>query len=65
MTEAAQMPIAGVGARGREASEAPDEISFPELVWAHHLRERELHRNGAQPYAGPAEERYRAFRERF
>jgi len=65
MTEAAPMPMARTAQRGREKAEAPGEITFPELVWAHHLREQELHKRNGDPYAGPAEERYRAFRSQF
>ncbi len=39
--------------------------SFPEVVWAHHLREHELHSGHSSPYAGQADERYRAFRAQF
>ena len=65
MTEAARIPMARASGRERAEIEAPDEVTFPEVVWAHHLRERELHSGHSDPYAGPAEERYRAFREQF
>jgi sulfite exporter TauE/SafE len=39
--------------------------SFPELVWVHLLRQKELRSNHHKPYEGPAEERYRTFKERF
>ena len=65
MSEAAPMPMARAAQREKDHAETPSEITFPELVWAHHLRERELHSRGTDPYAGPAEERYRAFREQF
>ena len=65
MTEAAHLPMARAAQREREQVEVPEEITFAELVWAHHLRERELHSRHADPYAGPAEERYRTFRKHF
>ena len=65
MTEAARIPMARASGRERAEIEAPDEVTFPEVVWAHHLRERELRNGHSDPYAGPAEERYRAFREQF
>lgn len=40
-------------------------VSFPELVWVHHLRQEELREGHHGPYEGPAEERYREFVERF
>jgi hypothetical protein len=40
-------------------------VSFPELVWVHFLRQRELREGHRKPYEGPAEERYRDFEERF
>src|SRR5215210_3921632 len=40
-------------------------VSFPELVWLHHLRQQELKEHPHDPYTGPAEERYRVFVERF
>ena len=40
-------------------------VSFPELVWVHHLRQRELREGDHEPYTGPAEARYREFEERF
>ena len=65
MTEAARIPMAKASGRERAEIEAPDEVTFPEVVWAHHLRERELHSGHHPAYQGPAEERYRAFREQF
>ncbi len=65
MTEAARIPMARATGREQAGIEAPDEVTFAEVVWAHHLRERELHSGHSDPYAGPAEERYRAFREQF
>ena len=40
-------------------------VSFPELVWVHHLRQQELRNGHHRPYEGPAEKRYREFEERF
>jgi hypothetical protein len=40
-------------------------VSFPELVWAHFLRQKELRDRQHEPYAGPAEKRYRDFEARF
>jgi hypothetical protein len=40
-------------------------VSFPELVWAHHLRQKELRDRHHEPYRGPAEHRFRDFEERF
>jgi hypothetical protein len=40
-------------------------VSFPELVWLHFLRQRELMEGKHDPYEGPAEERYREFEQRF
>ena len=65
MTEAARIPMARAAGRERADYEPPGEVTFPELVWAHHLRELELHRAHGDAYAGPAEERYRAFRAQF
>jgi sulfite exporter TauE/SafE len=40
-------------------------VSFPELVWLHHLRQQELKEGEHEPYSGPAEDRYRRFVQRF
>jgi hypothetical protein len=40
-------------------------VAFPELVWVHHLRQKELNQGHREPYTGPAEERYREFEARF
>jgi hypothetical protein len=40
-------------------------VSFPELVWAHHLRQEELKDPNTLPYEGPCEERFRDFEHRF
>jgi hypothetical protein len=49
-------------AQAREAA-AAESVTFPELVWAHFLRQRELHEDGA--LHGPAEEEYRRQLARF
>ena len=40
-------------------------VSFPELVWLHHLRQKDLENPHRRPYTGAAEERYREFEARF
>ena len=40
-------------------------VSFPELVWIHHLRQKDLENPHRRPYTGAAEERYRDFEARF
>jgi hypothetical protein len=66
MSEAAPIPMARAATREREELAPPEDVTFPELVWAHHLRERELrHKEGNEFYDGPADQRYRAFREQF
>src|SRR5919201_528238 len=45
--------------------QAPSTVSFPELVWLHHLRQQELKQGRHKPYEGPAEDRYRNAVERF
>jgi len=40
-------------------------VSFPELVWLHHLRQEELKHGRHKPYEGPAEDRYRRAVARF
>ena len=42
--------------------QAEHSVSFPELVWLHHLRQEELKKRGQDPYEGPAEQRYRRYR---
>jgi hypothetical protein len=49
--------------RGRDLVAASESVAFPELVWAHFLRQRELHEQGQ--LHGPAEEEFRAQLERF
>jgi len=49
----------------RPARRRRPSISFPELVWLHHLRQAELGDHNRDPYEGPAEDRYRAAVERF
>jgi hypothetical protein len=45
---------------------AEHSVSFPELVWLHHLRQAELKKAGHHdPYQGPAEDRYRRYRTWF
>ena len=36
-------------------SRAEHSVSFPELVWLHHLRQEELKKRGHDPYEGPGE----------
>lgn len=50
-------------ARERDEVAAAESVAFPELVWAHFLRQRELHDDGQ--LHGPAEEEYRSQLERF
>jgi len=45
----------------RRQSRAEHSVSFPELVWLHHLRQEELKKRGHDPYDGPAEQRYRRY----
>jgi len=45
--------------------QAEHSVSFPELVWLHHLRQEELKKRGQDPYEGPAEQRYRRYRRWF
>jgi hypothetical protein len=40
---------------------AEHSVSFPELVWLHHLRQEELKKRGHEPYEGPADKRYRRY----
>ena len=49
--------------RGRDAVAVSESIAFPELVWAHFLRQQELHEHGQ--LHGPAEEEYRSQLARF
>ena len=51
--------------RIRRRRRADRGVSFPELVWVHHLRQEELSEGHHGPYEGPAEQRYREFVERF
>lgn len=50
---------------GLRRERAGSAVSFPELVWIHHLRQQELKNGRHKPYDGPAEDRYRAFVARF
>jgi hypothetical protein len=54
----------GLRAFVRRKSREPT-VSFPELVWMHHLRQKELKQRDHEPYTGPAEQRYRDFIDRF
>ena len=49
----------------RRRRSAGASVSFPELVWMHHLRQQELKNGRREPYSGPAEHRYREFVRRF
>lgn len=49
----------------RRRRRAEQGVSFPELVWVHHLRQQELQDEHQGPYEGPAERRYREFEARF
>ncbi len=49
--------------RARDAVAVSESVAFPELVWAHFLRQQELHEHGQ--LHGPAEEEYRSQLERF
>jgi hypothetical protein len=51
--------------RRRRKRRAERSVSFPELVWVHHLRQQELQDGQYGPYDGPAEKRYRDFVARF
>lgn len=50
-------------ARRRRIVRKRESVSFPELVWAHQLRQEAL--DAGRHYEGPEEQRYRAFLERF
>lgn len=50
-------------ARARDDVAASESVAFPELVWAHYLRQKELHEHGH--LHGPAEVEYRAQLELF
>ena len=49
----------------RKRRRAEQGVSFPELLWVHHLRQQELQDEHQGPYEGPAEKRYREFVDRF
>ena len=51
--------------RIRRHRRAEHGVSFPELVWMHHLRQQELSSGEHGAYEGPAEQRYREFVDRF
>ena len=60
----AASPLALRRARERDDELAiAESVAFPELVWAHFVRQRELHEGGE--LHGPAEEEYRSQLERF
>jgi hypothetical protein len=50
-------------ARGRDLIGASETVAFPELVWSHYLRQRELHQEHA--LHGPADTEFRSQLERF
>jgi tetrahydromethanopterin S-methyltransferase subunit G len=50
-------------ARERDAIRASESVAFPELVWAHFLRQRALRENGE--LHGPAEDEFRQQLDRF
>ena len=49
--------------RRRRIVRRRETVSFPELVWAHQLRQEAL--DSGRHYEGPEEQRYRAFLQRF
>ena len=58
------LPLRRLRLRAREGDlSAAESVSFPELVWAHHLHVQELHKNG-NPHS-PAEADYREKLKRF
>ena len=58
------LPLRRLRLRAREAEiSAAEAVTFPELVWAHHLHVREQHRNG--DLHSPLEAAYREKLERF
>ena len=58
------LPLRRLRLRAREqAVSAAESVSFPELVWAHHLHVQELHRSG--DLHSPAEAEYREKLDRF
>lgn len=64
MSGAASVHVARASARARGRDvEAGEAVSFPELVWAHFLRQREVHEQGLVD--GPAEREYRRRLELF
>jgi hypothetical protein len=50
-------------AHAREDARVSESVAFPELVWAHYVRQRALHENGA--LHGPAEDEFRRQLEGF
>jgi hypothetical protein len=58
------LPLRRLRLRARELEiSAAESVSFPELVWAHHLHVQELHKNG--DLHSPAEAEYREKLDRF
>jgi hypothetical protein len=62
-TPAASRLAIGARSRALEAVAASEAVSFPELVWAHFLYQREVHDQGL--LHGPAETEFRSQLERF
>ena len=60
---AAAVPEQRSRRRRRGLVRRQESISFPELVWAHQLRQEAL--DAGRAYEGPEEQRYRTFLERF
>ena len=54
-----QRPVA----RGRDQVAASESVAFPEVVWAHYLRQKELH--DEHQLHGPAEDEFRSQLDRF
>jgi len=62
-TPAASRLAIGARSRARVEVAVSEAVSFPELVWAHFLYQRELHDQGVMH--GPAETEFRSQLERF
>jgi hypothetical protein len=65
MSSSGATPAASIFAlrRPRDEVAVSESVAFPELVWAHFVRQRELHRDGE--LHGPAEAEFRSQLERF
>jgi hypothetical protein len=63
--ESVEAPASAGLLRGFRRKREAQNVSFPELVWMHHLRQKELDNPHHRPYSGPAEARYRDFEARF